>query len=95
MKHKSPRHGDQRRVLADSYPIEINRCHRTRRNLTSLPFRVLAVNGQFPVWGECSAGDGMATSSSDTLSNNANKNTKNLVKGVEKMFKKFPPGSSN
>ena len=37
----------------------------------------------------------MATSSSDTLSNNPNKNTKNLVKGVEKMFKKFPPGSSN
>jgi hypothetical protein len=32
---------------------------------------------------------------SDTLSNNANKNTKNLDKGVEKMFKKFPPGSSN
>jgi hypothetical protein len=33
-------------------------------------------------------------SSSDTLSNNANKNTENLDKGVEKMFKKFPPGSS-
>jgi hypothetical protein len=32
--------------------------------------------------------------SSDTLSNNANKNTENLDKGVEKMFKKFPPGSS-
>jgi hypothetical protein len=56
---------------------------------TSLPSRVLAVNGQFPVGGECRAGDGMATSS---FSNNANKNTKNLVKGVEKMFKKFPPG---
>ena len=31
---------------------------------------------------------------SDTLSNNSNKNIKNLDKGVEKMFKKFPPGSS-
>jgi hypothetical protein len=31
---------------------------------------------------------------SDTLSNNANKNTENLDKGVEKMFKKFPPGFS-
>ena len=33
-------------------------------------------------------------SSSDTLSNNSNKNIKNLDKGVEKMFKNFPPGSS-
>jgi Domain of unknown function (DUF4136) len=33
-------------------------------------------------------------SSSDTLSKNSNKNIKNLDKGVEKMFKKFPPGSS-
>jgi Domain of unknown function (DUF4136) len=33
-------------------------------------------------------------SASDTLSNNSNKNIKNLDKGVEKMFKKFPPGSS-
>ncbi len=33
-------------------------------------------------------------SSSDTLSNNSNKNIKNLDKGVEKMFKQFPPGSS-
>jgi len=32
--------------------------------------------------------------SSDTLSNNSNKNIQNLDKGVEKMFKKFPPGSS-
>jgi hypothetical protein len=32
--------------------------------------------------------------SSDTLSNNSNKNIKNLDKGVEKMFKEFPPGSS-
>jgi hypothetical protein len=31
--------------------------------------------------------------SSDTLSNNSNKNIKNLDKGVEKMFKNFPPGS--
>jgi len=30
---------------------------------------------------------------SDTLSNNSNKNIENLNKGVEKMFKKFPPGS--
>jgi hypothetical protein len=30
---------------------------------------------------------------SDTLSNNSDKNIKNLNKGVEKMFKKFPPGS--
>jgi hypothetical protein len=30
-------------------------------------------------------------SSSDTLSNNSDKNIKNLDKGVEKMFKKFPP----
>jgi hypothetical protein len=30
-------------------------------------------------------------SSSDTLSNNANKNTKNLDKGVQKMFDHFPP----
>jgi len=29
--------------------------------------------------------------SSDTLSNNAEKNTKNLDKGVEKMFAHFPP----
>ena len=34
-------------------------------------------------------------SESDTLSNNSDKNIKNLDKGVEKMFKKFPPGSSN
>lgn len=31
--------------------------------------------------------------SSDTLSNNSDKNIKNLDKGVEKMFKNFPPGS--
>jgi hypothetical protein len=30
-------------------------------------------------------------SSGDTLSNNADKNTKNLDKGVEKMFAHFPP----
>jgi len=30
----------------------------------------------------------------DTLSNNSNKNIKNLDKGVEKLFKQFPPGSS-
>jgi len=30
-------------------------------------------------------------SSSDTLSNNADKNTKNLDKGVQKMFSHFPP----
>jgi hypothetical protein len=30
---------------------------------------------------------------SDTLSNNSDKNIKNLDKGVEKMFKNFPPGS--
>src|ERR1700732_1224215 len=33
-------------------------------------------------------------SESDTLSNNSEKNIKNLDKGVDKMFKKFPPGSS-
>jgi hypothetical protein len=33
-------------------------------------------------------------SASDTLSNNSNKNIKNPDKGVEKMFKKFPPGAS-
>ncbi len=33
-------------------------------------------------------------SSTDTLSNNSEKNIKNLDKGVEKMFKQFPPGSS-
>ncbi len=32
--------------------------------------------------------------SSDTLSNNSDKNIKNLNKGVETMFKKFPPSSS-
>ena len=32
-------------------------------------------------------------SSSDTLSNNSDKNIKNLDKGVEKMFRQFPPGS--
>jgi hypothetical protein len=32
--------------------------------------------------------------SSDTLSNNSDNNIKNLDKGVEKMFKHFPPGSS-
>lgn len=32
--------------------------------------------------------------SSDTLSNNSDKNIKNLGKGVNKMFKHFPPGSS-
>jgi hypothetical protein len=32
--------------------------------------------------------------SSDTLSNNSDKNIKNLDKGVEKMFKQFPPNSS-
>jgi len=30
---------------------------------------------------------------SDTLSNNSDKNIKNLDKGVEKMFKNFPPGA--
>jgi uncharacterized protein with gpF-like domain len=33
-------------------------------------------------------------SASDALSNNSNKNIKNLDKAVEKMFKNFPPGSS-
>jgi uncharacterized protein DUF4136 len=33
-------------------------------------------------------------SASDTLSNNSNKNIENLNKGVEKMFKQFPPRSS-
>jgi hypothetical protein len=33
-------------------------------------------------------------SASDTLSNNSNKNIENLNKGVDKLFKKFPPGSS-
>jgi hypothetical protein len=33
-------------------------------------------------------------SASDTLSNNSNTNIKNLNKGVEKMFKQFPPDSS-
>jgi hypothetical protein len=33
------------------------------------------------------------SSSSDTLSDNADKNTKNLGKGVSKMFQHFPPGS--
>jgi hypothetical protein len=32
--------------------------------------------------------------STDTLSNNSEKNIKNLDKGVEKMFKKFPPEAS-
>jgi hypothetical protein len=34
-------------------------------------------------------------SSSDTLSNNADKNTKNLDKGVKKMFTHFPPKSNH
>ena len=34
-------------------------------------------------------------STSDTLSNNSNKNIQNLDKGVEKLFKQFPPGSSS
>jgi Domain of unknown function (DUF4136) len=33
-------------------------------------------------------------SSSDTLSNNSDKNIKNLDKGVEKMFQHFPPSES-
>jgi hypothetical protein len=33
-------------------------------------------------------------SSEDTVSNNADKNEKNLDKGVAKMFKKFPPQSA-
>ena len=33
-------------------------------------------------------------SSSDTLSDNSEKNIRNLDKGVDKMFKQFPPGSS-
>jgi Domain of unknown function (DUF4136) len=33
-------------------------------------------------------------SASDALSNNSNKNIKNLDNGVEKMFKQFPPSSS-
>jgi hypothetical protein len=33
-------------------------------------------------------------STSDTLSNNSDKNIKKLDKGVEKMFKKFPPSSA-
>jgi hypothetical protein len=32
--------------------------------------------------------------SSDTLSNNSDKNIKNMDKGIEKLFKQFPPGSS-
>jgi hypothetical protein len=34
-------------------------------------------------------------SSTDTLSNNSDKNIKNLDKGVDKMFKHFPPGAPN
>jgi hypothetical protein len=34
------------------------------------------------------------SSSSDTLSDNADKNTKNLGKGVNKMFQHFPPAPS-
>jgi hypothetical protein len=34
------------------------------------------------------------SSSSDTLSDNADKNTKNLDKGVSKMFQHFPPAPS-
>lgn len=34
------------------------------------------------------------SSSTDTLSNNSNKNINNLDKGAAKMFKKFPPDSS-
>src|SRR5207245_1820854 len=34
------------------------------------------------------------SSSSDTLSDNPDKNTKNLDKGVNKMFKHFPPTPS-
>jgi hypothetical protein len=34
------------------------------------------------------------SSSSDTLSDNADKNTKNLDKGVNKMFQHFPPSPS-
>lgn len=33
-------------------------------------------------------------SSTDTLSNNSNKNIKNLNKGVQKMFRHFPPEAS-
>lgn len=33
-------------------------------------------------------------SSSDTLYNNSSKNIQNLDRGVEKLFKQFPPGSS-
>jgi hypothetical protein len=33
-------------------------------------------------------------SSEDTVSNNAEKNEKNLDKGVAKMFRKFPPQSA-
>src|ERR1700719_1540785 len=33
-------------------------------------------------------------SESDTLSNNSDKNIKDLDKGVDKLFKHFPPGSS-
>ena len=33
-------------------------------------------------------------SASDTLSNNSNKNIESLNKGVDKLFKKFPPGSA-
>jgi hypothetical protein len=35
------------------------------------------------------------SSSSDTLSDNADKNTKNLGKGVTKMFKHFPPNTAS
>src|SRR3979490_3279038 len=35
------------------------------------------------------------SSSSDTLSNNADKNTKNLNKAVTKMFKHFPPNTGS
>jgi hypothetical protein len=34
------------------------------------------------------------SSSSDTLSDKADKNTKNLDKGVNKMFQHFPPAPS-
>jgi hypothetical protein len=34
-------------------------------------------------------------SSSDTISSNSNKNIQNLNKGVEKLLKQFPPGSSS
>ena len=65
------------------------RLWRVNRNRTGLPGRYA---DHRPVRREDQAAD-LAGSTESVLSDKADKNEKNLDKGVAKMFKNFPPGA--